>query len=257
MADGSFDRKVAYWREALGTGQPISLPSALQLPATDREHEPGMVQYDIPTEIGALLREIAMCHRTTLFSAIFAAFSGYLAVCTGQRNIVVPVFFANRTRKQVRRTVGYISNLLLIPIDLTDQPPFSELVHRAMRIILKAIANQDVPYHVVPLPGNEFERRRHPELVLDYFKIDGNDALELAELEVRSYDLDGATGAKFAVEFHFVERNDGLKVACVYAADHTCASAIAGFLDGFADFCATGVAAAAAMDCAIHQGNRV
>lgn len=236
MESGLLDTKVAYWRAALGAGQPISLPAALQQPGLDREHEPGMLQYDVPAEIETLFREAALCHRSTLFSALFAAFSGYLAACTGQGKIVVPVFFANRTRKQVRRTVGYISNLLLLPIDLSDQPPFSELVQRATRVILKAMANQDVPYHVIPSPPGGAERRRHPEIILDYFKIAGSGALELAELEVESYDLDGTTSAKFALELHFIERSDGLKIACVYSADQTCASAVVQFLDDFINF---------------------
>lgn len=236
VENGSFDGQVTYWREALGTGQPISLPSMLQLPSPDREHEPGIVQYDVPTKIEMLFREAALCHRSTFFSVLFAAFAGYLAACTGQGKIVMPVFFANRTRKEVRRTVGYFANLTLLSIDLTDQPPFSELVRRAMCIVMEAIANQDVPYHVVPPPNNGYGRRRHPELVLSYLDIAGSGALELAELEVRPYDLDVATGTRFAIELHFIARSDGLKVACVYSADHTRASAIVQFLDGFIDF---------------------
>lgn len=236
VENGSFDRKVTYWREALGNGQPISLPSILQLPSPGREHEPGVVQYDLPNKIEMLFREAASRHCSTFFSALFAAFTGYLAACTGQGKIVMPVFFANRTRKEVRRTVGYMANLVLLSIDLTDQPPFSELVHRAMRIVMEAIANQEVPYHVVPPPDSGFARRRHPELVLSYLEIVGSGALELAELEVRPHDLDVAIGTKFAVELHFIARSDGLKVACVYSADHTRASAIVQFLDGFIDF---------------------
>lgn len=236
VENGSFDGKVTYWRKALGAGQPISLPPILQLPSPDREHEPGVVQYDIPKKIEMLFREAALCHRSTFFSALLAAFAGYLAACTGQGKIVMPVFFNNRTRKEVRRTVGYIANLMLLSIDLTDQPPFSELVNRAMCIVMEAIANQDVPYHVVPPPDNGFERRRHPELVLSYLDVAGSGALELAELEVRPYDLDVAAGTRFAVELHFIARSDGLEVACVYSADHTCASAIVQFLDEFIDF---------------------
>ncbi len=236
MEDGSFDGKTAYWREALGTAQPISLPSALQVPSPDPEHEPGVLQYDVPAKAETVFREAALRHRSSFFAVLVAAFSGYLAASGSQGKILVPVFFANRTRMQVRRTVGYFSNLMLLPIDLTDQPSFAELIGRSMRTILKAIANQDVPYHVVPPPEHGIERRKHPELVLDYFKIAGNDALELSGLDVRSYGLDVATGTRFAVEFHFVERSDGLKIACVYSPDYTCAGAITRFLDGFADF---------------------
>jgi hypothetical protein len=234
--NGLFDTKAAYWREILGTGQPIGLPAALRQISPDRVHEPGMLRYDVPAKVEAFFRETAIDHRSSLFSALFAAFSGYLAACTGQGELVLPVFFANRTRKQVRRTVGYLTNLMLLPIDLADRPPFSEVVRRATQILLKAMANQDVPYHVVPLPSGEAGRRRHPELVLDYFKITGSDALEMTGVEVRSYDLDGGTSAKFALELHFIERSDGLKIACVYSDGHTCASAIVKFLDDFVNF---------------------
>jgi hypothetical protein len=231
--DGSLDGKVAYWREALGAGQPVSLPSILGLSSADREHEPGIVQYEIPGEICSLIRQAArQCH-STAFAVLFAALAGYLAVCGGEPSLVVPVFFANRRSKHLYRTVGYIANLVLVPIDLTDQPPFPELARRAKRALANAIANQEVPYHVVPPPDGGSERRRHPELVVEYQNIAGSGTLELAELEVEPYDLDATPGTRFAVELHFVGRDDGLKVVCVYSADHTCASAVVRFLDGF------------------------
>ncbi len=236
VADGSFAKKAEYWRDLLGAGQPIRLPTILRLPSPDRENDAGIMQYNVPVEIETQFREAAKGRRSSFFSALLAAFSGYLAACTGQEEIVVPVFFANRTRLQMRRTFGYITNLLLLPIDLTGQPAFPELVSQVAQVILKASANQDVPYHVVPPLSEEAPRRRHPELVVDYFKIDGSNAIELTQLEVSSYELGSATGARFALELHFIERSDGLKVACVYSADRTCADAITRFLDGFIDF---------------------
>lgn len=234
--DGSLDKKIKYWRDALGESQPISLPSDLREPSPDHEHEPGVVQYDVPDQIKVLFRETALRYRSTFFAVLFAAFAGYLASCTGEGTVAVPVFFANRTRKQVRRTVGYIANLILLPVDLADQPPFSELVCRTRRIVTNAFANQDVPYHAVPPPDGNSERRRHPELVLEYLNIPGNRELELAGLEAEAHYFEGTAHTRFAVELHFIARNDGLEIVCFYSPHLTCASAIVRFLDGFASF---------------------
>ncbi|HET9896430.1 MAG TPA: condensation domain-containing protein [Streptosporangiaceae bacterium] len=234
--DGSLAKRVAYWREALGESQPISLPSVLRQPSEDQEHEPGVVLYDVPDQAGRLFRETALRYRSTFFTVFLAAFAGYLAACTGQEKVVVPVFFANRTRKQARRTVGYLSNLVLLPIDVAGHPPFPELVYRTRHIVTNAFANQDVPYQVVPPPDGGSGRRRHPELVLEYLNTPGNLELKLAGLEAEAYYPEVGAHTRFAVELHVIARSDGLKLVCFYAPHLTCSGAILRFFNGFIDF---------------------
>lgn len=234
--DGSLDKRVAYWREALGASQPISLPSILRQPPTDRSAEPGIVVYDVPDQIDKLFHEIALRNHSTFFAVFLAAFAGYLAACTDQEMVVVPVFFANRTRKQLRRTVGYLSNLVLLPVDIAGQPSFSELVSQTRRIVTSAFANQDVPYQLVPPPDGTLERRRHPELVLEYLNTPGNLELELSGLKAEAYYPEDAAHTRFAVELHVIARSSGLKIVSFYSPQVTCASAISRFFDGFIDF---------------------
>jgi hypothetical protein len=234
--DGSLDERVASWRETLGEGQPIRLPSVLRQPSPDPGQEPGIAVYNVPDQVEKLFREIALRDRSTFFAVFLAAFAGYLGACTDQEMVVVPVFFANRTRKQVRRTVGYLSNLVLLPVDIAGQPSFSELVGRTRRIVTSAFANQDVPYQLVPPPDGVLERRRHPELVLEYLNTPGNLELELAGLETEAYYLEETAHTRFAVELHVIARSNGLKIVGFYSPHLTCASAISRFFDGFIDF---------------------
>jgi hypothetical protein len=234
--DGSLDARVAYWREALGEGQPASLPSVLRQPSPDPGQEPGIVVYDVPDQVEKLFRETALRDRSTFFAVFLAAFAGYLGACNNQEMVVVPTFFANRTRKDVRRTVGYLSNLVLLPVDIAGQPSFSELVGRTRRIVASAFANQDVPYQLVPPPEGMLERRRHPELVLEYLNTPGNLELELAGLETEAYYLEDTAHTRFAVELHVIARSNGLKIVSFYSPHLTCASAISRFFDGFIDF---------------------
>lgn len=235
-ADGTLDRSIAYWQEKLGARQPVRLPAVLRLPADDPGHEPGVVKFNLPERADRLLRDGVLRYRSTFFAVLLAALTGYLGACTGEREIVIPAFLANRARRQAQRTVGYLANLALLPVGLANQPSFPCLARQVRGVVLGAMAHQDVPYHIVPLPADSTERRHHPELVVEYLSMPGNWAPLFRDVEVSDYQLDFPVHTRFPVELH-VSRSDGsLLVTCAYSAEHTSARAITGFLDGFADF---------------------
>jgi hypothetical protein len=234
--DGTLDRKVAYWREKLGARQPVRLPGVLRRPAADPGREPGILVHEVPEQAGRLLTDGALRYRSTFFAVFLAALAGYLAASTGEREIVIPAFFANRARRQAQRTVGYLANLVLLPVDLTGQPSFPDLARQVRGVLSGAIAHQDVPYHIVPPPEGSTERRNHPELVVQYLSVPGRRAPLFAEAEVSAYRPDFQMATRFPVELH-ISRDDGrLLVTCSYSAGHTSASAVTEFLGGFADF---------------------
>jgi hypothetical protein len=234
LGNGSFDKKLRYWRAALGRSQPVELPVALRRSDANREKDSGSIEYAVPGDVECLLADAARRYRSTYFAVLFAAFAGYYAACSQQQQLAFPVFLANRPRREIQRTVGYIASLVLLPIDLAGQPDFPGMIGRARHAVLSAIANQEVPYHIVPAPDGAPLRRRHPEVVLEYRNVAASTQLELAGVEVTPCEMTAST--RFSIEFHFVHSSNGLSIDCLYDANLTCAGAVFEFLDGFISF---------------------
>ncbi|MFF0488010.1 condensation domain-containing protein [Nocardia sp. NPDC004068] len=234
--EGALTEKVAWWQRTLGDGQPVPLPPVLDHPAASAEQ--GMLRYDMPAAFAALLRDLATRERSTLFAVLTGAFAGYLGALTGAERVILPAVFADRSNLRVRRTVGFLVNMLLLPIDVSGND-FPALLRGARTVVFGAIARQEVPYHLVPMPRGAAARRRHPELLFEYGSIDveyldvPGKTLTLPGLAVEPYEDVPFSTTPFAAEFHFGDVADGLGVKCLYSVDRTNRAALIEFLDGF------------------------
>ncbi|WP_431965532.1 condensation domain-containing protein [Nocardia sp. bgisy134] len=238
IEDGALAVKTARWREVLGVGQPVSVPAVLEDPAPAGSGERGVLRYEMPASFAGVLREIARQERSTFFAVLLGAFAGYLGRCAGEDRVLLPAVFADRSNRRVRRTVGFLINLLLVPIEVADRD-FGELVRHARTVVFDAIANQEVPYHTVPMPPGVRGGRQQPEVLFEYGSIDveymnvPGRTVQLSGVEVEPYEEVAFTATPFAVEFHFGDVADGLHVKCLYRIERTSAAALTRFLDGF------------------------
>jgi amino acid adenylation domain-containing protein len=77
---------------------------------------------------------------------LFAAFGVLLHRYTGQDRILVGVPVANRNRMETERMIGLFVNTLPFAADLTGDPTFREVLHRARSTTFGGFAHQDVPF---------------------------------------------------------------------------------------------------------------
>src|SRR5262249_14206226 len=82
----------------------------------------------------------------TLFMTLLAAFQTLLHRYTGQDDIVVGTFIANRNRAEIEKLIGFFVNSLVLRTSLEGDPPFRELLARVREVTLGAYANQDLPF---------------------------------------------------------------------------------------------------------------
>jgi hypothetical protein len=234
---GALDGAIRYWQETLGDAQPSELPATLTVPAADPAAEPGLVDYQFSGEITSLLRQAAKRHRCTTFTGLLAAFCWYFGRLADEAEVVVPTMFGNRAHPDAQRTVGYIGNLLLLRLNVGGEPTFSDVLRQARRAMLGALANQEVPYHIVPMTSGDTAGRRAPRMLLEYLDAPGG-SLTLTGLDVSNCPDLGRLGSRLTIEFHFTLDGDVLRVKCSYSPDGTSKAAIERFLDRFSGFAA-------------------
>jgi non-ribosomal peptide synthetase component F len=136
----------AYWK-----GELVGLPDVLELPA-DRPRPParsnrGAVErFELNAKASEKLKEISHGADATLFMTLLAAYGVLLAKYSGQRVIAVGSPVANRHPAEVENLIGLFANTLVLRVDLSGNPLFSELVGRVRETSLGAFAHSDLPF---------------------------------------------------------------------------------------------------------------
>jgi amino acid adenylation domain-containing protein len=158
LAGPEGERLWAYWQQQL-TGE---LPE-LQLP-TDWPRPP------MPTNDGAShtfalgakltqqLKALMRAEGTTLYMTLLAAFYVLLHRYTGQEDLLVGTFTADRVRPEFRRIVGYFVNPVVVRATLRGNSSFRAFLGQVRQTVLEALKHQDFPF---PLLVERLQPARH------------------------------------------------------------------------------------------------
>jgi hypothetical protein len=144
--DAALRTQFEYWkRELRGPLPTLALP-------TDRPRRRSMRRRTDrePVELPRALFEAltAMSHREggTVFMAVIAAFKMLLYGCTGERDVRVATFLANRQRSETEEVVGPLADMVILRTDLGDNPPCREILRRVRATIVRAYMHQEFPF---------------------------------------------------------------------------------------------------------------
>jgi hypothetical protein len=143
---GQLARERGYWQDRLDGAQPVALPEpAVPQPAGNRT-----IQIDLDRGGSDALQALARREQTTLFTVLLALYYTALHQETGQLDLAVAAPFANRTRPEVMRSVGFFANMLILRTRLSPSGDLAGLVRATRTTVNEAIANQGVGYYAVP-----------------------------------------------------------------------------------------------------------
>jgi amino acid adenylation domain-containing protein len=149
LDQGVADTQLKYWKRKLaGAPSRLELPTDLPRPPV-RSWVGDAISLMLDTRTREALRDVARRGDATLFVALLAVFGTLLARYSGQDDIVIGTPFAARSRTELEPIVGYFINPLALRLDLSGDPPFTELVARARETTLEAFAHADVRYEDV------------------------------------------------------------------------------------------------------------
>ncbi|HTQ07992.1 MAG TPA: condensation domain-containing protein, partial [Polyangiaceae bacterium] len=107
------------------------------------------------------VRSLARQSRVTVYMALTSALAAALHWYSGQERLLLGSPMGLRERPEFERMIGPFVNVLVLKLDLANDPTFSELLVRARGAVLDAHAHRDVPFERLvqrlkpaPAPGH-------------------------------------------------------------------------------------------------------
>ncbi len=140
----AIDRHLEYWKAQLAHC------SVLELPTDGRRSEPldlrGKEQLRrLPGSLAEAINTFSRRESATPFMTLLAGFAVLLGRLSGVHDIVVGSPIAGRTSAPLEHLIGFLAKTLILRIDVTGAPSFSELVRRVRGVTLNALDHQDLP----------------------------------------------------------------------------------------------------------------
>jgi hypothetical protein len=221
---------VDYWSTRLAGAELVDLGLAPNGPGDGAGER--RVEATLPAEVSSGLQAIAARSRTTLFAVLAAVFFTTARRITGQRDLTVASLYANRTRPELRRVVGCLTNMVLLRARLPDEPGFDGAVGVAHETVMGALAHQQVPYHALP-------RSCAPAGggVADVVFQAAADPIEqvvgIGDIELESVVPD--VGSRFDVELAVMARADTVAIKLFYRRTRLADGAARELIGAFAD----------------------
>jgi non-ribosomal peptide synthetase component F len=164
------DSRAEFWKSRLsGIKRLWSIPEQPDVPLRPRR-----LVSELPADVTASVRDVARRNGATLFSTLLAVFQVTLSRWTGAEDIVVGTPVANRSRQDVRETMGYFSGIVPLRGQVERDRPFSDhlrIVHEstvdsfgnAMPFVelIRALEEKPAPRHN-PVFQVRFALQNHP-----------------------------------------------------------------------------------------------
>jgi amino acid adenylation domain-containing protein len=106
------------------------------------------------------LREFCRKEGISIFHLLLGGFAALLQRYSGVERLPMGIVTAGRSRPETEGLLGYFLNTVLLPADISDEPTFTELVHRARVWSLEALEHDRVPFEYLV---RELKNQREPD----------------------------------------------------------------------------------------------
>ena len=212
--------QLEYWKRQLADAPPL-----LELP-TDRPRtaiqtfQGKTERFQLDSKLTQQLKALSQQSGCTLFMTLLAAFGVVLSRYSGQTDLIIGSPIANRNRREIEGLIGFFVNTLALRLDLSEKPSFAAFLKQVQAVTQDAYEHQDLPFEML-VEELQLERKldRNP-LVQVMFALQNatNETWNLPGLVVEemSWELDSA---RFDLEVHLSEVNDGITGFCCYSID--------------------------------------
>ncbi|ASR37269.1 hypothetical protein BAY61_22270 [Prauserella marina] len=206
-------RQLAFWSETLAGAPELALPTDRPYPEVAGT-EGATLEFDLPAELVHGLRRIAEDTDASLFMVLHAAFAALLDDWGAGSDIVLGTPVAGRADTALDDLVGFFVNSVVLRVDTSGSPTFTELVGRARAADLAAFDNQDLPFQrLVEQLNPARSTARHPlfQALFAYHAPLGSTE-EFGSCSVRQRLVSTGT-AKFELTVNLSERDGGAALA--------------------------------------------
>lgn len=139
-------RELEYWKEQLA-----GIPEQLVLPQ-DRPRQArqtltaGVYSSTLPAAELAELKRLTQSTNATLYMSLLAGLTVLLERYTGQRDVVIGSWIANRQEPQLEKLIGFFVNSLVMRVAVDPGRTFQEQLGQVRNVALAAYQHQDLPF---------------------------------------------------------------------------------------------------------------
>ena len=204
--------RIAFWKSRLtGIRRLWGMPDDSNAIALPRR-----LVSQLSAELTRSVRDLARHNGATLFSTLLAAFQVTLSRWTGAEDIVVGTPVANRTRQDVRETMGYFSGVVPLRGQVERDRPFSDHLRLVHQTAVDSFANAMPFAELVRAVGECPSPKRNPIFEVRF-------ALQnhpVPDVEIRGLSLKlrmRSTGTpRFDLGCEITERDDALEVVWLF-----------------------------------------
>ncbi|MDD0999147.1 amino acid adenylation domain-containing protein [Pseudomonas sp. TNT2022 ID1044] len=146
MDAGELDRQLNWWREQLGSEQPLlELPTDRPRPAQPSQRG-ARLDFALDADLASGLMALAKQRGVTPFMLLLASFQALLYRYSGQADLRIGVPIGNRNRAETRGLIGFFVNTQVMRAELDGRLPFSQLLEQTRATSLDAQDYQDLPF---------------------------------------------------------------------------------------------------------------
>lgn len=146
LAGENLEAMLSFWRQQLGDPPPVpNLPMDRPRPAV-ADSAGASIQMPLPEGTLAGLHELSRNEKASLFMTSMAAFKVLLYRYSGQGDLAVGTFIANRNRRQVAPLIGFFVNTLVIRSRVLGGDTFRTALQKEREVALESFAHQDLPF---------------------------------------------------------------------------------------------------------------
>lgn len=212
-------QQVAWWQEQLSGIEPLDLPTDRPRPPIQTTHGANE-WFQLPPALYQKLVTVSKQEGVTSFMILTAAISALLHRYTMQDDITLGTPIANRTRIETESLIGFLLNTLVLRIDLSDNPTFTELLTRVRETTLGAYDHPDVPFEMLVdelQPERDMSRTPLFQVMID-LQYSQLSRFDLPQLTLSPLRIDDGT-AKFDMAFSLEEDESSLSGYLNYNTD--------------------------------------
>jgi amino acid adenylation domain-containing protein len=226
------EEQLAFWRRYIADASDLRLPADFPRPAS--QSFAGRRQLlTIPSALSEQLRSISRREESTLFVTLLAAFAVLLQRYCGQDDIVVGTPVANRNRSELEPLIGFFVNIIVLRIDTSGDPCFTDLVKRVRQFAFEAYEHQDLPFArlVEELQPDRVMGRNPLHQVSFQLFSEMNSGLETGR-SVETIEIERGTAA-LDLAFDMWEAPDGLMLRVEYSTELFEDRTVSGMMEHF------------------------
>jgi amino acid adenylation domain-containing protein len=236
LAGGELESQLEFWQKRLAALPALELPADRTRPA-EQTFAGAALTVDFPDGVLSAARRLAKEQGLSLFMVLSAALAALLTRYTGQEDVPFGVATLGRTDPDFEDLVGFFTNMVVLRVDVSGDPTFTDLLTQAADHVMDASDNQDTPFElVVDRLQPVRDLGRNPLFVVALQLIDSRlsaSELDLPGLKAETLYLTNAV-SRFDLALNFVELGDKLRLVVEYSADLFDEWRVRAFIDHYA-----------------------